>query len=163
AQTPGFTATALITLALGIGATTAIFSVVNSVLIKPLPFPHAEDLVGVWHVAPGVKGISGNINCSPTMYFTYRDESRTFQEFGIWQGGGASITGIAEPEQVRSLSFTYGLLQAVGVQPVVGRWFSKEDDTPGTPETVILSYGYWQRRFGGNPAAVGRTLTVNSR
>src|SRR5258708_177439 len=163
AQTPGFTATALVTLALGIGATTAIFSVVNGVLLKPLPFPDAQDLVGVWHVAPGVKGIVGNVNCSPTMYFTYRDQSRTFQEFGLWQGGGASITGLAEPEQVRSITVTYGLLQALSVQPVVGRWFSQEDDTPGTPEIVILTYGYWQRRFAGDPSAIGRTLTVDAR
>jgi predicted permease len=161
ARTPGFAATALITLALGIGATTAIFSVINTILIKPLPFPHAEQLAGVWHVAPGVKGIQGDVNCSPTMYFTYRENSQTFQDFGIWQAGGASITGLAEPEQVRSVSVTYGLLQALGVQPAVGRWFSQEDDTPGTPETVILSYGYWQRRFAGDRSAVGRTLMVN--
>ncbi len=162
-RTPGFTITALITLALGIGATTAVFSVINAVLIKPLPFPHAEQLVGVWHVAPGVKGIQGDINCSPTMYFTYKENNQTFQDFGIWQAGGASITGIAEPEQVRSISVTYGLLQALGVQPAVGRWFSQEDDTPGTPETVILSYGFWQRRFAGDKATVGRTLLVNAK
>ncbi len=162
-RTPGFTATVLVTLALGIGATTAVFSVINTVLIKPLPFPHADDLVGVWHVAPGVKGIQGDVNCSPTMYFTYRENSKTFQDFGIWQAGGASITGLAEPEQVRSISVTYGLLQALSVQPILGRWFSQEDDTPGTPETVILSYAYWQRRFAGDKAAIGRTLTVDAR
>ena len=160
---PAFTAIALVTLALGIGANTAIFSVVNGVLIKPLPYPQAEALAGVWHTAPGVTGINGNINCSPTMYFTYREESRTFQEFGIWSNGGASVTGGGEPEQPRALFVTYGVLQALGVQPVLGRWFSLADDTPGTPETVILSYGYWQRRFGGDKSIVGRTLTVDSK
>ena len=163
AQTPGFTGMVLLTLALGIGATTSIFSVINSVLIKPLPFPHAENLVGVWHVAPRVKGINGDIDCSPTMYFTYRENSQTFHDFGLWQAGGASVTGLAEPEQVRSITVTYGLLQALGVQPAAGRLFSQEDDTPGTSETVILTYAYWQRRFAGDRSAVGRTLTVDAR
>src|ERR1039458_3199844 len=123
-RAPGFTAIALVTLALGIGANTAIFSVLNGVLMKPLPYPRAQELVGVWHVAPGIAGIKGDINCSPPMYLTY------------------------------------GLLQALNVRPVAGRWFSQADDAPGAPETVMLTYGYWQRRFGGNPSAIGRALTV---
>jgi len=160
---PGFTAIAVLTLALGIGANTAIFSVAESVLIKPLPLPHAESLVGVWHVAPGIKGFPGNINCSPTMYFTYREENRTFQDFGLWNSSGATVTGLAEPEALRAIEVAYGTLEAVGVQPALGRWFSQSDDTPGTPETVILTYSYWQRRFGGNASAVGRTLTMDSK
>jgi putative ABC transport system permease protein len=159
-----FTSVALLTLALGIGANTAIFSVINGVLIKPLPFPNAEQLAGVWHLAPGIVGLSGqNINCAPTMYFTYSEESRTFAKFGLWSQGGGTVTGIGEPEAVRSLDVTYGTLDALNVPPKLGRWFSKSDDTPGTPETVILTYGYWQRRFGGNPAAVGRTLTIDAK
>jgi predicted permease len=160
---PGFTTIAVLTLALGIGATTAIFSVVNGVLIKPLPYPQSEALVGVWHLAPGVKDMTGDINCSPTMYFTYRQENRTFEHIGLWNGGGATVTGVGDPEQLRALYVTYGTLQAVGVQPVLGRWFSEADDTPGTPETVILSYGYWQHRFAGNASVMGRTLLVDSR
>jgi len=163
AWAPMFTTVALITLALGIGANTAIFSVVNGVLIKPLPYPQPQALVGVWQVAPGVTSISGNINCSPTMYFTYREENRTFQEFGLWSNGGASITGLAEPERVQALFVTYGTLQALGVQPTLGRWFSQADDTPGSAETVMLTHGYWQRRFGGDASVIGRTLTVDSR
>ena len=105
-RAPGFTAIALITLALGIGANTAIFSVLNGVLIKPLPYPRSQELVGVWHVAPGIAGISGNLNCSPPMYFTYREESRTFQEFGLWSNDNASVTGVGEPEQVQALYVT---------------------------------------------------------
>jgi predicted permease len=157
------TTIALITLALGIGATTAIFSLVNGVLIKPLPYPQAQQLVGVWHAAPGVTGIVGDINCSPTMYFTYREQSRTFQDFGLWSNDGVSITGVGEPEQVQALDVTYGTLQALSVQPVLGYWFSQADDTPGTPNTVILTFGYWQRRFGGNASVIGRTLTVDSK
>lgn len=162
ALAPIFTTVALVTLALGIGANTAIFSVVNGVLVKPLPYPQAQELVGVWHVAPGVSGIIGDVNCSPTMYFTYREENRTFQDFGLWSNDGVTVTGGGDPEQVRALDVTYGTLQALGVQPALGRWFSQADDTPGTPDTVILSYGYWQRRFAGNGSTVGRTLIVDS-
>ena len=162
-RAPLFTAIALITLALGIGANTAIFSVINGVLLKPLPYPRAQELAGVWHLAPGVVGIAGNVNCSPTMYFTYREENHTFEDFGMWSNDGANVTGVGDPEQVQALDVTYGTLQALGVQPVLGRWFSQADDTPGTPETVMLTYGYWQRRFGGNPAVVGRSLDVDSR
>ena len=161
ALTPMFTTVALVTLALGIGANTAIFSVLNGVLIKPLPYPESDALVGVWHVAPGIDSLSRKLNCSPTMYFTYREQNRTFQEFGLWSGGGASVTGISEPEQVQALYVTNGVLQALGVQPSLGRWFSQDDDTPGTPETVILAHGYWQRRFGGDVSVIGRTLTID--
>jgi predicted permease len=157
-----FTSVALVTLALGIGANTAIFSVVNGVLIKPLPYPEAQQLAGVWHVAPGVAGIAGNLNCSPTMYFSYREQSRTFQEFGLWSNDGVTVTGAGEPEQVSALDVTYGTLNALEVQPAMGRWFSQADDAPGARDTVILTYGYWQRHFAGSPNAVGRTLTVDA-
>jgi putative ABC transport system permease protein len=161
AWAPGFTTIALVTLALGIGATTAIFSVVNAVLIKPLPYPKADELTGVWHVAPGISGIDGDINCTPTMYFTYREENRTFQDLGIWTAGGASVTGVGEPEQLRALTVTYGTLNALGIQPVLGRWFSQADDTPGSADTVMLTYGYWQRRFGGDRSVLGRAMNVD--
>ena len=161
-RSPLFTTIALVTLALGIGANTAIFSVIDGVLLKPLPFPQAQQLAGVWHTAPGVSGIPGDLSCSPTMYFTYREQNRTFQEFGLWSNDGVSVTGIGEPDQVQALDMTYGTLQALGVQPALGRWFSQADDTPGTPQTVILSYGYWQRRFGGDSSVIGRTLTADS-
>src|SRR5262249_11777280 len=105
------------------------------------------------------------IGVSSAMYFTYRDESRTFQNIGLWSTGGQSVTGVGEPEQVRTLFVTYGTLQALGVQPLMGRWFSEADDTPGTPgpDPVILTYGYWQRRFGGDTLAIGRMLTIDSR
>src|SRR5262249_41202131 len=122
-----------------------------------------DRLVGVWHRAPGL-GIAGLLNCSPTMYFTYREESRAFQDVGLWSTGATTVTGLGEPEQVPTLWVTYGTLQALGVQPALGRLFTQEDDTPGSPENyTILSYGYWQRRFGGDGNIVGRTVTVESR
>ena len=162
-RTPGFTCIVLLTLAIGIGANAAIFSVINGVLIKPLPYPKAERLVGVWHAAPGVPSLDEGVSCSPTMYFTYREENRTFEEMGLWSRGSASVTGIAEPERVQTLDVTYGTLQALGVQPAMGHWFSQADDTPGSAETVILTYGYWQRRFAGNASIVGTAITVDSR
>jgi predicted permease len=155
-----FTAITLITLAIGIGANTAVFSVVNGVLIKPLPYPEAEELIGVWHTAPGV-GIE-EANISPSMFFTYRDANRTFRDFGIWSSGAVTVTGLSEPEQIRSVWVTDGVLQALGVQPSLGRWFSRDDDTPGTPETIMLTHGYWQRRLGGDRSVIGRALTVDS-
>src|SRR5580765_631928 len=162
-KTPVFTAAVVLTLALGIGANTAIFGVIDAILIRPLPYPHAEALVSVWTTAPGLPGLPDNIGSSPSMYFTYREENRTFEHFGLWNSNGASVTGIAEPEMPRALFVTYGVLDALGVKPLMGRWFSQADDTPGSAETVMLTYGYWQRRFAGDTSIVGRTLTIDSR
>jgi putative ABC transport system permease protein len=158
-RAPGFTFTVVLTLALGIGANTAFFGVVDGILIRPLAYPHAEALVGVWHNGPGLAG--AGLSCSPSMYFTYREENRTFEQFGVWSSGRASVTGGTDPGLPRALFVTYGVLDALGVQPLLGRWFSQADDTPGSAETVILTYGYWQRRFGGDASVVGRTLTVD--
>jgi len=163
---PMFTAVALLTLAIGIGANTAVFSVVNSVLLKPLSYPKAEELVGVWQTAPGAAGLanfSSGLRLSPSMYFTYAEQNRTFQALGVWIPGTASVTGLAEPEQVRTVLISDGTLQALNVQPALGRWFGQADQMPGSPETVMLGYGYWQRRFGGDKSVIGRGIRVESR
>jgi predicted permease len=162
-RTPAFTAAVILTLALGIGANAAIFAVIDTILIKPLPYPQAEALVGVWHTAAGVPGVPDTIGCTPSMYFTYGEENKTFEHFGVWRSGDVSVTGIAEPELLRTLLVTHGVLDAVDVKPLLGRWFSRADDTPGSAETVLLTYGYWQRRFGGDRSILGRTLTIESR
>jgi putative ABC transport system permease protein len=160
---PAFTLAAVITLALGIGATTAIFSVVYSVLIKPLPYPNAEELVRIRHSAPGL-GFD-DAGAEPTMYFTYRQENRTFTAVGMWQQSSATLTDLGEPERVRALLVTDGTLQALGVQPTRGRWFTEaEHETPADgPAPVILSYAFWQQRFGGDEGALGRQLSIDSR
>jgi predicted permease len=163
---PIFTVVALLTLAIGIGANTAAFSVVNSVLLQPLPYPKPDELIAVWHTAPGAPGIadvSGGLRLSPSMCVTYAETNRTFQEIGCWFAGSAAVTGVAEPEQVRALLVSGGTLQALGVQPVLGRWLSEADQIPGSPQTVMLGYGYWQRRFGGDPSVIGRRIVVDSR
>ena len=162
-KSPGFALAAIMTLALGIGATTAVFSVVNAVLIRPLPYPDPDRIVGVWHSAQFQGITSNNIRLSSTMYLTYREQAETFADFGLWRSTRASVTGLGEPEQVPALVLTYGTLQAVGVPPMLGRWFTAGDDSAGTPETVILSYGYWQRRFSGNPSVLGSSVTIDSR
>jgi len=151
----------LLTLAIGIGANSAIFTVINGVLLKPLPYTEPHRLVGLWHVAPGV-GFD-RLNMSPAFYFTYREESQTFQDVGLWTQGSASVTGLAEPEQVQTLYVTEGTLRALAVQPVIGRWFSKTDDSPGSADTVMLLHEYWQRKFGGDRGVVGRTMVVDGR
>jgi predicted permease len=161
-RAPAFAALIVLTLGLSIGATTAIFGVIDSILIRPLAYPHAEALVGIWHTAPGSTFPRGIASCSPSMYFTYREQNRTFQQFGLWNSAGASVTGVAEPEVLRTLVVTYGVLDALDEKPLLGRWFSPADDTPESPETVILTYGYWQRRFGGDRFMLGRAMTINS-
>ncbi len=163
---PVFTAVALLTLAIGIGANTAVFSVVNSVLLKPLPYPNAEELVGVRQTAPGAAGLANfadNLRLSPSMYFTYAEQNHTFQALGVWFPGTVPVTGLAEPEQARSVWVSDGTLEALGVQPEIGRWLSRADQTTGAPETLMLGYGYWQRRFGGDRSVIGRGIMVESR
>src|SRR6185295_3427512 len=90
------------------------------------------------------------------------DQNQAFDAIGAWNSGTANVTGLGDPEQVRAVVVTEGVLPALGVQPFLGRWFSSADDTPGTPETVILSYGYWQRKFGGDRGVIGRSLTIGA-
>ncbi len=160
-RSPMFTVVTVLTIAIGIGANSAVFSVVNGVLLKPLPYPDPGALIGVWQTAPRLN--LKDLDASPSDYFTFREESRTFQDFGVWTGATATVTGQASPEQVRCLYVTEGTLNALGVQPALGRWFTRTDDDPASPETVILSYGYWQRKFGGAASAVNGQLTIDGK
>ena len=161
ARMPLFTGITVLTLALGIGANTAIFSVIEGVLLKPLPYPRSDELVTLDHAAPGVNLPSAG--AAPFQYFTYREEGRVFQDVGLWGTGTVSITGRAEPEEVPTLFATDGVLPMLGVQPMLGRLFSKADDTPATPETVVLTAGYWRSKFGSDNAVVGKSLMVDSK
>jgi predicted permease len=163
---PMFTAVALLTIAIGIGANTAVFSVVNSVLLKPLNYPNANQLVSLHQIAPGAPGLAdfeSGLHLSPSMYFTYAEHNHTFQSLGVWDTGTASVTSLAEPEQVRTVEVSDGVLQALDVPPAVGRWLSEADQVPRGPQRVMLSYGYWRRRFGGDRSVVGRNITVDAR
>jgi predicted permease len=165
-RNPVFTTVGLLTIAIGIGANAAVFSVVNSVLLKPLNYPSSQDLMALHQIAPGAAGLADFRNgllLSPSMYFTYAEQNRTFQALGVWMPGAANVTGLAEPEQVRTVDVSDGVLQALAVPPAAGRWLSQADQVPHGPERVMLSYGYWQRRFAGELAAVGRSVVVDSR
>ena len=165
-RNPVFTAVGLLTIAIGIGANAAVFSVVNSVLLKPLNYPKPQELVALHQIAPGAAGLADFRNgllLSPSMYFTYAEQNRTFQALGVWIPDTANVTGLAEPEQVRAVNVSDGVLQTLAVPPTLGRWFSQADQIPNGLERVMLSYGYWQRRFGGDPTVVGRNVLVDSR
>ena len=159
ARTPGFASVAVITIALGIGANTAIFSVINGVLLKPLPYPKPDELVGMWHAAPGIN--IPELNQSPSNYFTYRDQNRTLVDMGLYNNRSASVTGLAQPEQVQTIEVTDGTLPILGVPPLLGRWFERKDDLPGSAKTVMLAYGYWQSKFGGERSVLGRRILVD--
>ena len=124
-QSPLFTITSVITLALGIGANAAIFSVIEGILLKPLAYTDPDRLIALDHHAPGVNLPS--VGMAPFLYFTYREQNRTLEDVGIWQGDGFSVTGLAEPEQVAGLDVTASVLPLLGVKPVLGRGFLPED------------------------------------
>jgi predicted permease len=163
---PAFTLAAMLTLALGIGAYTAIFSLVKSIVLKPLPYPRAEELVSLSHTAPGAAGmgnLASNLRLSASMYFTYAEHTRTFSNIGVWSSGRATVTGAGDPEEVRSILVSDGVLQALGVRPLLGRALAAADQEPSVQvRAAVLGYGFWMRRFGGDAPVIGRTITVNS-
>jgi predicted permease len=138
-----------------------IFSVVEGVLLKPLPYPHAEQLIGVWHTAPGL-GLK-ELNMSSSIYFIDREQNTTLQDIGAYSGDSLDVTGNGKPEHVQGLDVTDGALRVLEVAPVLGRLFSLKDDSAGSPQTVVLSYGYWQRKFGGASSVIGRSIRVDGK
>ena len=160
-QLPVFTTVAVLTLAIGIGANAAIFSVVEGVLLKPLPYPKADELIVLDHSAMGLNLKSAG--AAPFLYYTYREDGRVFQDVAMWTGDTESVTGLAEPEEVRSIIVTDGLLPMLGATPSLGRLISARDDAPAADDTMMLSGGYWRTRFGGDPSVIGRRIMVNGK
>jgi predicted permease len=150
---PLFTVVAIVTLALGIGANAAMFGVVYGVLLKPLPYPNPELLVAAWD----------NTSISPEIYRDYKQQSEVYAHLGAWSNSTVTVTGIGEPEQLDAVRVTAGTLDALGVQPTLGRWFSDEDDSLSSEETVILSHRYWLTRLAGDPSVIGQQLQVDAR
>lgn len=160
-RAPMFTLVTLVTLAAGVGATITVFGVLEGVLLKPLPYPHPNQLVGVWHTAPGIN--FDEVNMAPSNYFIYREQGRAFEDIGLYQGDSVNVTGQGTPEQVQGLDVTDGLLPVLGIAPMLGRTFSRADAAPDAPQTVILSYGYWQRHFGGDRSIFGHPININGK
>jgi putative ABC transport system permease protein len=155
-----FMVTAVLTLAIGIGATAATFAVVDGVLIKALPYPVPGCLVSISHLAPGLD-VGGPVDLSGAQWFTYREANRTFEQLGLWSAERGTVTGLGRAEEVRRLTVSYGTLQALQVPPAIGRWFSESDDAPAAPRTILLTYDYWQRKFGADPSVIGKPITVD--
>ena len=148
AKSPGFTAVAIVTLALGIGANTAIFSVVNGVLLKPLPFPQPSRLVRLSEK-------SGHFNEMSVAYPNFLDwqrENKCFQQIAAYVGQDMILTGVGEPEYLQGASVSYNFFSVLGVRPILGRTFKPEEDRQGGAPVVMLSYGLWTRRFGADPS-----------
>ncbi len=156
---PGFAVVSVVTLALGIGATSAIFSVINGVLLKPLPYPDSERIIALRHTAPGIN--LDELNMAPSLYFVYSENSHVFQDVSLWTVGTSTVTGLAEPEEVPMLRVTNRFLPVLETQPALGRAFNAADDDPGSPRTVMLSDGYWKSRFGGDSSVLGRRIIID--
>jgi hypothetical protein len=163
ARAPVFSGIAILTLALGIGANTAIFSVIQGILLKPLPYPRSDELVAIEHAAPGINMPSAG--AAPFLYFTYREQGRTFQDVGLWNTGTVSVTGLAEPEEVPTLFVTDGVLPMLGPAGA-GTAASKTDAAAGGPETVSppgLAIEIRRRAIGHRPHADARQQAARDR
>jgi putative ABC transport system permease protein len=155
-RVPGFTALCVLTLAVAIGADTAVFSIVDAVLLRPLPYPRADRLVGVWHTLPGLR--LKQVGISDAIYLLYRGHRRALTEIGIYRPGLVNLTGGDVPERVPSARATATLFTALGVAPALGRGFDAAEERPGAPPVVLLSDGLWRRKLGGDPGVLGRTV-----
>jgi predicted permease len=156
-KNPGFTAVAVLTLALGIGANTAIFSVVNAVLLRPLPYPEPGQLVQLlsdWSGSP-------NTSIGSTMFVEVKAQSQSVARIAAYSGGDMTLTGVGSAERVVAGAVTVDFFPLLGVQPALGRNFTREEDTPNGPKAAILGHSHWQSRFGGNRDILDRTITLN--
>jgi len=157
-KNPGFAAVIVIVLALGIGANTAIFSVVNAVLLRPLPYSEPQRLVWVSEVTRDGEEVYGTAD-----YLHWREQSQTFDHLVAFMPGTIYLTGRGEPEQLNSLRVTANFFPALGVSPQLGRAFTPEEDRPGLAPVVVISHALWQRRFGSDPAIIGQSLALDGR
>ena len=159
-RNPGFSLVAVLTLALGIGANTALFSITNAVVFRPLPYPEPERLVTVWECS--AKSEESRVIVSPANYLDWRERARSFEETGAYTEDFYNLSEDGtRPERVAGANVTPSLFRALNARPFLGRLFAPEEAVPGSPSAVLLSYGLWQRRFGGDPSVVGKTVKLN--
>jgi predicted permease len=158
-RAPGFALTVVIVAALGVGATTAAFSITDHVLVRPLPFPGASRLVQLWQ-AQGTASAS-RVELSPANFRDWQRSSTSFEAMGAFNRGSVNVVGGGEPERLESAVVTAEVIPLLGTRPLLGRAFTPEEDREGAPGTLVLSYGLWQERFGGDPGVVGRELRLD--
>jgi putative ABC transport system permease protein len=156
---PGFTAVVILTLGLAIGVNSTIFSVVHGVLLRPLAYAEPDRLVGLWESNPA-QGLDRS-EVSAATYIDWRERTRAFERIGLFRYRGFTLTADDQAERVSSVDVSPALFQALGVPPLIGQAFSDDDERPGHERQVLLSYATWQRRFGGDPAVVGRTMQLD--
>jgi putative ABC transport system permease protein len=162
AKSPGFTIVAVLTLALGIGASTAVFSIVNAVLLKPLPYLNADRIVIPWRQVPPQLNLGYNeIPWGLTEFRRMLTDAKTFQDLGAFKSDSFILTAAGDPAKLDGLRASAGFFPALGVQPVLGRAFSSEEDQPAHEDEVLLSYGLWRERFGGDTRILGRAVELN--
>src|SRR4051794_5246508 len=157
---PGFTIIAVITLALGIGANTAIFSAINALLLKPLPFPELDRVVAVWDKLPS-RGIMHN-EVAVGNYLDWQSQTQSFEQLALYRWWSANLTGIDPPERIQGFLVTANFIDVTGMKPIMGRTFSPEENQPGKDQVAVITYSLWQRRFGGDPNILDKTITINS-
>ncbi len=157
-RSPGFAITAVLVVALGIGATTAAFSVTDFVLFRPLPFPEPDRLVKIWETTPGY----GRMELSAPNYRDWKAAAKSYVSMGVYYDDSVTMTNDGEPRRLAGASFSADVLPTLGVEPVIGRSFTADDDRPGAPATVLLGFAFWQREFAGDPAIVGRSITFDN-
>jgi putative ABC transport system permease protein len=157
---PGFTIIAVITLALGIGANTAIFSAINALLLKPLPFPELDRVVAVWDKLPS-RGLQRN-EVTVANYLDWQSQTQSFEQLALYRWWSANLTGIDPPERIQGFLVTANFLDTTGMKPIMGRNFLPEENQPGKGAVAVITHSLWQRRFGGDPNILNKTITINS-
>ena len=163
-KSPGLTSVAVLSLALGMGAISTIFSFVNGIMLRPLPYPESERLVLLDETA--FKRGSPSMNVSYPNFLDWREQNQSFEDIACYSTGGfiiAAGAGGNEPEQLKGAFVTQGLFEILKVAPILGRTFTADEDQPDHDLVVILSYGLWERRFGSDPNILGQTLLLNNR
>ena len=160
-RSPGFAAVALLTLAIGIGANAAIFSIVNGVLLRPLPFPDSGRIVTIWETDPNRNVVRGTT--SPAELLDWQDMNHSFAELSGWRSLLFTITGSGDAEQVHGSQVSGNFFRMLGVGPAIGRDFSKEDQQPGHEQVAILSYALWQRHYGGDSGILGKSILLDEK
>jgi putative ABC transport system permease protein len=157
---PGFTLIAVVTLAAGIGANTAIFSAIHSLLLNPLPFPELDRVVAIWDKLPS-KGVMHN-EVTVANYLDWQSQTQSFEQLALYRWWNANLTGIDPPERIQGFLVTANYLDALGMKPIMGRNFFAEENQPGKDAVAIITHSLWQRRFGGDPNILNKTITINS-